>query len=64
MLFRSSLGEIDAARKYYQQLTEKHAKSSLGEEAAKQLERLDAAEQSGDLKALREEYNSPPAGSK
>jgi hypothetical protein len=59
-----SLGEIEQARKYYQQLAQKHAKTNLGEEAAKQLERLDAAEQSGDLKALREEYNSPPAAPK
>jgi hypothetical protein len=59
-----SLGEIDQARNYYQQLTKKHAKTSLGEEAGEQLKRLDAAEQSGDLKALREEYNSSPAPSK
>jgi tetratricopeptide (TPR) repeat protein len=55
-----SLGEIDQARKYYQLLTQKYPKS-LGEEAGEQLKRLDAAEQSGDLQALREEYNSPSA---
>ncbi|HEY7156628.1 MAG TPA: hypothetical protein VH575_21850 [Gemmataceae bacterium] len=59
-----SLGEIDQARNFYQQLAEKYAKTNLGEEASEQLKRLEAAEQNGDLKALREEYNSPPAALK
>ncbi|HEY7426789.1 MAG TPA: hypothetical protein VH682_21310 [Gemmataceae bacterium] len=59
-----SLGEKEPARKYYQLLTQKYANTNLGEEAAKQVERLDAAEQSGDLKALREEFNSSPQASK
>lgn len=56
-----SLGEIDQARKFYQQLAQKYAKTSLGEEASKQDKRVEAAEQNGDLKALRDEYNSSSA---
>ncbi len=54
-----SLGEVEQARKYYQQLKDKHGETVLGRDAAEQLQRLDEAEQNGDLKALREEYTKP-----
>ena len=54
-----SLGEADQARKYYQQLKEKYGETVLGRDAAEQLQRLDNAEQNGDFKALREEFNKP-----
>jgi hypothetical protein len=54
-----SLGEIDLAHKYYEQLTQKYAATTLGKDADEQIKRLKAAEQSGDLKALRDEYNKP-----
>jgi hypothetical protein len=54
-----SLGEIDEARKYYQQLSQKYGDTVLGKEATQQLARLDEAEQNGDLKALRDEYSRP-----
>ena len=56
-----SLGEADQARRSYQQLQEKYGDSVFGRDAAEQLQRLDAAEQNGDLKALRDELNKPPA---
>jgi hypothetical protein len=56
-----SLGEADQARKYYQQLKEKYGESALGRDAAEQIQRLDAAEQNGDFKALRDEFNKPAA---
>jgi hypothetical protein len=59
-----SLGEIEPAHEYYQQLTQKYANTYLGEEAAKQIERLNGAKQSGELKALGEEYNPPSAAPK
>ncbi len=59
-----SLGEYDPARRFYQQLARDHGNSALGREAEEQLKRLDAAEQSGELKALREEFNSSPPAAK
>jgi hypothetical protein len=56
-----SLGEPDQARQYYQQLKDKYSNSVFGQDAAEQLQRLDEAEQSGDLKALKEEFNKPTA---
>jgi tetratricopeptide (TPR) repeat protein len=56
-----SLGEVEQARKYYQQLQDKYGKSVFGQEAAEQIQRLDAAEKNGDFKALRDELNKPPA---
>jgi len=56
-----SLGEYDQARKFYQLLAKDHGNSALGKEADEQWKRLDAAEQSGELKTLREEYNKKPA---
>jgi len=57
-----SLGEDEAAHKYYQQLNEKYAGSALGKEAGEQMKRLDDAKKNGELKALREEYNKSAAG--
>jgi tetratricopeptide (TPR) repeat protein len=54
-----SLGEAEQARKYYQQLKDKYGETVLGRDAAAQLQRLDEAEQNGDLKALREELIPP-----
>ena len=54
-------GEAEQARKYYQQLHDKYGNSVFGQEAAEQIQRLDAAEKNGDFKALREELNKPPA---
>jgi hypothetical protein len=59
-----SLGEVKQAHDFYQLLAQKYAKTNLGEEAGEQLKRLEAADQNGDLKALSEEYNSPPAAPK
>lgn len=56
-----SLGEADQARRNYQQLQEKYGDSVFGRDAAKQIERLDASEQNGDFKALRDELNKPSA---
>jgi tetratricopeptide (TPR) repeat protein len=56
-----SLAEADQARKYYQQLKEKYGDSVFGLDAAEQLQRLDAAEQNGDFKALRDEFNKSAA---
>lgn len=56
-----SLGETDQARKYYQQLKDKYGNTVFGQDAAEQLQRLDDAEQNGDLKALNEEFNKPAA---
>jgi tetratricopeptide (TPR) repeat protein len=56
-----SLGEADQARKYYQQLKDKYGNTVFGQDAAEQLQRLDEAEQSGDFKALRDEFNKPAA---
>jgi tetratricopeptide (TPR) repeat protein len=56
-----SLGEADQARKYYQQLKDKYGETVLGRDAAEQLQRLDTAEQNGDFKALRDEFNKPAA---
>lgn len=54
-----SLGEADPARRYYQQLQDKYGDTVLGRDAAEQLQRLDAAENNGDFKALRDELNKP-----
>jgi tetratricopeptide (TPR) repeat protein len=54
-----SMGDIKQARKFYEQLTQKYKDTALGKDADEQLKRLDAAEQNGDLKALRDEYNKP-----
>jgi hypothetical protein len=51
-----SLGEIDQARKFYQQLAQSYSSTLLGREAADQLARLQTAEQNGDLEALRKQY--------
>jgi tetratricopeptide (TPR) repeat protein len=51
-----SLGEIDPARKFYQQLAQTYSSTVLGREAGDQLKRLEAAEQNGDLEALRKQY--------
>jgi len=56
-----SLGEADQARRNYQQLQEKYGDSIFGRDAAEQLQRLDAAQQNGDFKALSEELNKPAA---
>jgi tetratricopeptide (TPR) repeat protein len=57
---QESLGDAEQARHYYQQLQTKYGDTVLGRDAAEQLQRLDAAEQNGDFKALREELNKPP----
>lgn len=54
-------GEIDQARRYYQQLADKHGQTAVGREAGDQIKRLDEADKSGALKALRDEYLSRPA---
>lgn len=54
---RESLGEAEQARKYYQQLQDRYGNSVFGRDAAKQLQRLEAAETNGDFKALRDELN-------
>ncbi len=54
-----SLGDAEQARRYYLQLKDKHGETVLGRDAAAQLQRLDEAEQNGDLKALRDEYTKP-----
>jgi tetratricopeptide (TPR) repeat protein len=54
-----SLGDAEQARKYYQQLQNKYGDTVLGRDAAEQLQRLDAAENSGSFKALRDELNKP-----
>jgi len=56
-----SLGEYEQARKQYEELTRKYGSTKLGEAAAEDLKRLDASKKNGDLDALREEFNSPPA---
>jgi tetratricopeptide (TPR) repeat protein len=56
-----SLGNIDQARDYYQQLRDKYGNSVLAKDAAEQLQRLDEADKSGELKALRDEFAPPPA---
>jgi hypothetical protein len=56
-----TLGSLDEARNYYRQLTQKYGDTVLGKEAAEQLQRLEQAEQNGDLKALRDELSKPPA---
>ncbi|HWG44123.1 MAG TPA: hypothetical protein VN688_15200 [Gemmataceae bacterium] len=56
-----SLGEIEQARKFYDQLARDHGNSVLGKEADEQIKRLDAAKKDGDLEALQEEYNKKPA---
>ncbi|MHB1423701.1 MAG: tetratricopeptide repeat protein [Gemmataceae bacterium] len=55
------LGEVDQARKYYQQLKDSYSDTFFGRDAAEQLQRLDAAEKNGDFKALREELNKTAA---
>lgn len=55
-----SAGEGEQARNYYRQLQDKYAKTIFGNDAAEQLQRLDAAEKSGDYKALKDELNKPP----
>jgi tetratricopeptide (TPR) repeat protein len=54
-----SLGEAEQARKYYQQLKDKYGDTVFGRDAAEQIQRLDAAEQSGEFKALLDEFNKP-----
>lgn len=56
-----SLGEADQARRYYQQLQDKYGDTVFGRDAAEQMQRLHAAEQNGDFKALRDEFNKPAA---
>lgn len=56
-----SLGDAEQARRYYQQLQNKYANTVFGRDAAEQLQRLDAAEQNGDFKALKDELDKPPA---
>lgn len=56
-----SLGEADEARKYYQRLKAKYAKTVFGRDAVAQLERLEEAEKNGDFKKLREEFATPAA---
>jgi tetratricopeptide (TPR) repeat protein len=54
-----SLGEADQARRNYQQLQSNYGDTFFGRDAAEQLQRLNAAEQNGDFKALRDELNKP-----
>jgi tetratricopeptide (TPR) repeat protein len=56
-----SLGDAEQARRYYQQLQNKYTNTVFGRDAAEQLQRLDAAEQNGDFKALKDELDKPPA---
>jgi len=56
-----SLGDAEQARRYYQQLQSKYANTVFGRDAAEQLQRLDAAEQNGNFKALKDELAKPPA---
>jgi hypothetical protein len=53
-----SLGEYGKARDYYQQLAQNYPNTVLGSEAGDQLQRLNAGEQNGELKALRDEYKA------
>jgi tetratricopeptide (TPR) repeat protein len=55
-----SRGEVEQARRYYQQLQSKYDKTVFGRDAADQLQRLDTAEQNGDLKAIKDELDKPP----
>ena len=55
------LGDADQARKYYRQLKEKFGDTIFGRDAAEQIQRLDAAVQSGGFKALSDELNKPAA---
>ena len=54
-----SMGDYEQAHKFYEQLTQKYKDTALGKDADEQLKRLKAAEQNGDWKALRDEYNKP-----
>jgi tetratricopeptide (TPR) repeat protein len=56
-----SLGDAEQARKYYQHLQNKYSNTVFGRDAAEQIQRLDAAEQNGDFKALKDELDKPPA---
>ena len=56
-----SIGEADQARKYYQQLQNKYTNTMFGQDAAEQLQRLDAAEKNDEFKALKDELNKPPS---
>jgi tetratricopeptide (TPR) repeat protein len=56
-----SLGEADQARNYYQQLKDKYGQTVFGREADASLQRLEEAEQNGDLKKLRDEFAQPTA---
>ncbi len=56
-----SRGDAEQARRYYQQLQSKYANTVFGRDAAEQLQRLDAAEQNGNFKALKDELDKPPA---
>ena len=56
-----SLGDAEQAHKYYQQLKDKYANTKFGQAAAEDLQRLEEAEQNGNFKALRDEFNKPAA---
>lgn len=53
-----SLGEIEKAKKYYTELSEKYASTSLGKDAAKQLQRLKAALERGEIDELQKEFST------
>lgn len=56
-----SLGEAEQARNYYRQLKDKYGATVFGRKAVAALERLDEAEQNGDLKKLTDEFARPTA---
>jgi tetratricopeptide (TPR) repeat protein len=54
-----SLGEVEAARNYYQQLKDKYGDTMFGRDATAQLQRLEESERNGDFKKLRDEFTRP-----
>lgn len=55
---RESLGELDKAREHYQKLVKEYEKTALGEDAARQLKRLDDPANERDLAELRKLFGS------
>jgi hypothetical protein len=53
---RETLGDLDAAHKWYEQLVKEFPKSALGKDAEKQLARLDDPANKQDLQDLAREY--------
>ncbi len=53
---RETLGEIDKAKEHYQRLVKDYEKTALGEDAAKQIKRLDDPANTRDLAEMRKEF--------